>query len=61
MKGLREEAGARGMAPPPIVLLTAGSIWPEIASLVDAIIAKPFEMEELEHLIDRFLPPSASQ
>ncbi|GLV53224.1 hypothetical protein KDH_00790 [Dictyobacter sp. S3.2.2.5] len=60
VKGLHEEAGARGMAPPPIVLLTAGTIWPEIASLVDAIISKPFEMDELEQLIYRFLPPSAS-
>ncbi|WP_338255079.1 hypothetical protein [Dictyobacter halimunensis] len=60
MKGLREEASARGIAPPHIVLLTAGTVWPEMALLVDAIITKPFEMDQLEQLIHRFLPPAES-
>lgn len=60
VQGLREEASARGIAPPHMVLLTAADMWPELSLLVDALISKPFKLHQLEQLIHRFLPSPAS-
>ncbi len=55
---------ARGVAPPPIVALTANA-FPEdrkrcLDGGLDDYLAKPFDRSELEALLDRWCPAEAS-
>lgn len=60
VRALRAEASTQRRAVPPIILLTAAGKH-IIADLhVDAIITKPFELDELERLLQRFLGPPLS-
>jgi len=52
---LRAEADARGVAAPPIVLMTAASLQYARAAGADAVLRKPFNLAELEALLRRFL------
>jgi two-component system, chemotaxis family, chemotaxis protein CheY len=51
---LRAEA-AHGRAAPPIVLLTAGSARAANQLQVDALLLKPFDLDQLEQVIRRLL------
>jgi DNA-binding response OmpR family regulator len=52
---LRQEATKRGKAGPPVVLLTAGSALSASNLHVDALLFKPFSLDQLEHVIRRLL------
>ena len=52
---LREEAAAHGRTAPPIVLLTAGSALAASQLQVDALVLKPFDLDQLEQVIRRLL------
>lgn len=56
VKALQEEASDRGQALPPIIMLSAVSTARAIKGIhVEAILAKPFDLDELEDLINRLL------
>ena len=55
VQSLRAEAAARGRAAPPIVLLTAGSARAASQLQVDALVLKPFDLDQLEQVIRRLL------
>lgn len=52
---LRAEATAQGRASPPIVLLTAGSMRAVSHLRVEAMLAKPFDLDQLERVIHQLL------
>ena len=52
---LRAEAAAHERAAPPIVLLTAGSARAASQLQVDALLLKPFDLDQLEQVIRRLL------
>jgi two-component system, chemotaxis family, chemotaxis protein CheY len=52
---LRAEAAAHRRTTPPIVLLTAGSARSASQLHVDALLLKPFDLDELEQVIRRLL------
>jgi CheY-like chemotaxis protein len=52
---LRAEAADQGRASPPIVLLTAGSARAARQLQVDALLLKPFDLNQLEQVIRRLL------
>jgi len=52
---LRAEAATRGVAAPPIILMTAASLQYARAAGTDAVLRKPFNLAELEALLLRFL------
>jgi two-component system chemotaxis response regulator CheY len=52
---LRAEAAAQGRASPPIVLLTAGSMRAASQLSVEALLLKPFDLNQLERVIRRLL------
>jgi len=54
-RGLRAEAAARGRAMPPIVLMTASHPGHAARVGADALLQKPFDLDELEGLLRRFL------
>ena len=60
VRGLYKEASARDTTPPYIVMFTAAKQRSEVSLPVDAFISKPFEVEQVEELIQRFLPPATS-
>lgn len=55
VQALRKEASAHQKVVPPIILLTAAGKNIVSGLDVDAIITKPFELDELERLLQRFL------
>jgi two-component system response regulator MtrA len=55
IKALRTEAAVHGRASPPIVLLTAGSARAARELEVEALLLKPFDLEQLEQVIHRLL------
>lgn len=56
VKALQEEAADRRQALPPIIMLSAVSTARAIKGIhVEAILAKPFDLDELEDLIQRLL------
>lgn len=58
---LREDAFADGASATPIVLTTAGGFHRAEAVGADAVLRKPFDITDVEALLDRFLgPPLAS-
>jgi two-component system, chemotaxis family, chemotaxis protein CheY len=52
---LRAEAAAHGRASPPIVLLTAGSARAARELEAEALLLKPFDLDQLERVIHRLL------
>ncbi len=55
MRALREDAHARGEGPPPVVLMSAAG-WPYVdGTAADAIISKPFNIEEIEALLRQLI------
>jgi CheY-like chemotaxis protein len=52
---LHKEAAAQGRATPPIVLLTAGSKRAANELSVEAVLYKPFHLNQLELMIHRLL------
>jgi CheY-like chemotaxis protein len=57
---LRADAAAGGHAVPPIILMTAGGPQRAREAGVDAVLWKPFDIEHLEKLLDRFLSSQPS-
>lgn len=55
---------AQGLAPerpvPPIILMSAAGRTHTDDTGADAVLLKPFDLEEVEALLNRFLPPPAS-
>ncbi|MGZ3638275.1 MAG: response regulator, partial [Ktedonobacterales bacterium] len=54
---LRADAEANGHAPPPIILMTAAGMKRAQEADANALLRKPFELDELEELLFRFLGP----
>ncbi len=52
---LRAEAEARGETTIPIILMTAASLSLARAAGADAVLRKPFDLVQLEDLLQRFL------
>jgi len=57
---LRTEAEARGEVAIPIILMTAASLSLARAAGADAVLRKPFDLTQLEALLERFLGGVAS-
>lgn len=58
---IRAAAQQDGHAPPPIILMTAAGMKRAYGADADAVLRKPFELDELEALLFRFLgPPPAN-
>lgn len=54
---LRADAEQNGHAPPPIILMTAAGMKRAHEAEADALLRKPFELEDLEALLFRYLGP----
>lgn len=56
---LRADAALDGHRPPPIILMTAAGLKRAYEADADAVLRKPFELDELEDLLFRYLgrPP----
>jgi CheY-like chemotaxis protein len=52
---IREEARSKGIAPPPIMVVTAVSLARAEESGADAVIAKPFNVTTIETVMQRLL------
>lgn len=60
IRALREDASNEGIQSVPVVLMTAASGRMTRVAEADAILRKPFDIEEVEALLSRFLgPPDA--
>jgi CheY-like chemotaxis protein len=55
---LRADALAAGREPPPVVLMTAAGMREASLSGADAVLTKPFDLDEVEELLTRYLRPS---
>jgi DNA-binding response OmpR family regulator len=55
VRALRAEAAARGLAMPPIILMTAAHTTHAREVDADALLRKPFSLVELDALLRRFL------
>lgn len=55
---LRADAAAGGYPTPPIILMTAAGPGPAAEAGADAILRKPFNLDDLEALLRRFLVPT---
>jgi CheY-like chemotaxis protein len=53
---LRQDASEHGRRTPPIVVMTAASLPSAEAAGADAVLGKPFELSDLERLLDEFIP-----
>ena len=61
VSAVRADAVAHGYAPPPILLMSAaGSRYTEPVG-ADAVLPKPFDIRQVESLLNRFLGPAARQ
>lgn len=58
IRALHAEAAARERATPPVVMLTAGSARAASHLHVDALLLKPFDLDQLERVIRRLLKSS---
>jgi two-component system NarL family response regulator len=58
---LREDAASDRHTMPPVILMTAGDTQRVREAGADAILWKPFDIEQLEKLLDRFLAPPAAR
>lgn len=54
---LRADAEAASETPPPIVLMTAAGAAHTRGARADAVLRKPFDITEIEALLQRFLDP----
>jgi CheY-like chemotaxis protein len=54
---MRAEAATLGLPAPPCVLTTAAGERAVKAANPDAVLLKPFSIEEVEAILHRFLPP----
>lgn len=54
---LRADAQTNGHAPPPTILMTAAGMKRAYDAGADAVLRKPFELEELEELLFHYLGP----
>ena len=61
IRALRAEAEARGLPAPPVILMTASGLAVAQAAGADAILRKPFTMDELVALLRRFLAPPTTR
>lgn len=52
---LRTEATAAGRKPVPVILMTAAGLQHARKAGADAVVAKPFDLDELDALIAHFL------
>ena len=52
---LRAEATTQGYGQVPVILMTAAGLEPARRAGADAVLSKPFDLDELERLITRFL------
>jgi CheY-like chemotaxis protein len=52
---LRADAEAAGHAPPPVILMTAAGAARARGIPADALLLKPFDVDDLEALVRRFL------
>lgn len=57
---LREEAAARGVPPIPSVLISGAGIAATRAASADVTLRKPFELAEIDALLERFLGNSSA-
>lgn len=55
---LREDAKRYDQTPPPIVLMSAAGRAYTAPARADEVLAKPFDIRQIEALLDRFLPRS---
>lgn len=60
---LKSDAARDGYIPPPTILLSAAGLRRMKVSGADVLLPKPFELDELEKLLRRFLglPPNQAQ
>ncbi len=56
---LRAEALSNGRIMPPIILMSAVSSRLTDEATADVVLPKPFDLEQLESLLERFLGPPA--
>lgn len=57
---LRREAARAGRPPIPVILMTAADLEYANTCGADAILPKPFELQDVEQLLQRFLAPASS-
>jgi len=57
IKALRAEATRLNILPPPVVLLTAASQQIMADIQADALLSKPFDLDQLEEIISQFIGP----
>lgn len=57
IRALRQQAAQDGQTPIPMILLSAASKRKPAGTEADAFLTKPFNLEDLEALLHRFLPP----
>ncbi len=55
VKALREDAAADGSIMPPVILITAANRTSAQAVRADALLWKPFELADLDALLQRYL------
>lgn len=55
---LRADAATDGHTAPPAILMTASGPGPASTARADAVLLKPFVLERLEALLERFLGPA---
>lgn len=53
---VRADAAARGLAPPPVIVVTAVSAARAREAGADAVIVKPFDVSKIEAAMHRLLP-----
>ncbi|GAC1455254.1 MAG: hypothetical protein PVSMB4_15790 [Ktedonobacterales bacterium] len=58
---LRADAAAGGHAVAPVILMTAAGHRRAQEAGADAVLRKPFDLEELESLLQRFLGPAGAR
>jgi CheY-like chemotaxis protein len=54
---LRAEAQAEQKTPPPMVLMSAAGPRQVAAAAADALLPKPFDLDDVEAILSRFLGP----
>jgi DNA-binding response OmpR family regulator len=57
---LRAEAEAEARRMPPVIAMTAGGLRHALSVGADAVMPKPFTIDDVESLLRRFLPPIAA-
>ncbi len=55
IQAIRDDAAAKGLSAPPIILMTAASGRRAEEARPDVLLSKPFDLDEVETLLSRFL------